>query len=562
MFGTSMVQLKKSIMYSVKKALFLVNLLLFFLVIQSVKAQNFGNESPLMPLNPKASPVFGKDIVINNLADQDQRTIAICSAPNGWLYAGYSFDSLNSFGLCFVRSKDNGISWKQIFSIYADNPGAIMHECNLIVTGNDSTDQKLFCFYSCYQTFNNLNSDIYGILRFSCDPCNIEEDMYTTSQSPYHDIAIAWDNGYPAINSSPNSVGFLYSKSGVKDSLIFLSSGDGGMTLNNRKVVAISTKKIHKVALAYGRSFSQNAGQYYAVWEEMADTVSDLGHIYTAHTTPYFNSAFSTPVMLDGLDTSLTNLCRNPVIACQANNSDNDSANLSEIILFEKYNSGTGDYDLTGFYNKKAAMETTFKRLNVATGPGNQLQADITFNPFDSTFILTYYDSTTQKLVLLNKNMNLDTPGSWNEVSGGYNDSYTLTAPNPRICINMEKKNAVCNWIADRENENGIALFDAPYIPNTGIIDSHMSDDIKLAGTSPNPCSTSVTISFTSKTTERVMISLYNVMGQKLKTISDQSWQPGLHQVKYDVSQMQNGVYVFTLSSETCNTSGKICISR
>ena len=64
-----------------------------FLLIIAGNAQ-FDSASVILPLNTGRSMMFGQDIVIRNLPNQDQQNAAICSAPNGWLYNTYCFDSL------------------------------------------------------------------------------------------------------------------------------------------------------------------------------------------------------------------------------------------------------------------------------------------------------------------------------------------------------------------------------------------------------------------------------------------------------------------------------------
>ena len=345
----------------------------------------------------------------------------------------------------------------------------------ILVNGITPIDQKLFLA----ALFKEHDGRYYFEFdRYTLNPCILDSTLFWSYSVGHHDVAIAYDNNYPALNATPGSIGVLYSVEGPKDSIIFVSSNDGGLRFTNRRVLAVSTHKFRKVALSYGRSASKNSGRYFAAWEEQQDTISGLGHIYTSHSDPNFDSEFTSPVQLDVLDPSLTNLCRNPVIACQANNIDNDSTNLSEVVLFEKYNDATADYDITGFYNKKAATGTYFNKVNVAATGHNEMQPDIAFNEFDSSFVVTYYDSTNQKLPMLRKNLNLADPDNWEVVSPGYNKTYNIGTPNPRVSINMDVKQAINGWIGQRSSGNGVTLFNAPYIPPTGISEQNQMDNV------------------------------------------------------------------------------------
>ncbi|MEI7897179.1 MAG: T9SS type A sorting domain-containing protein [bacterium] len=544
-----------------KKNLFVLMTLLLGFVIQTCHAQSYSNEPPVLPLKTSGSVLFGQDIVINNRPDQDQRNLTICSAPNGWLYSAYSYDSLGQSIIELMRSKDKGLSWQFLGAVpFLGGPSEVIKKLDILVTGNNEPDQKLFLAVLAHEGL--FNADYVEFDRLKCDPFNFETQIFRNTSKSYHDIAIASDNNYPAIGSNPNSIGVVYSKTGTRDSLIFYSSSDGGITFNNRKVIATTTKRFHKVALSYGVSLSQNTGRYFAAWEEQADSISNLGHIYTSHSNPNFNSSFTTPLMLDGIDPSLTNLCRNPVIACQANNVDNDSANLSEVVLFEKFNPGSGDYDVTGFYNKKAATANVFTRLNIAVTTNNELRPSIAFNPYDSTFTLTYFDSTTQKLPLLNKNFNLANPDNWNIVSPGYNGNNNLTAPGPKIIVSEGMHKACSGWTGNQSSGKGVALFDATYIPSVGIAEDGQTDMVRLIRIFPNPCTTTMTVSFEVKCEERIVISLRNLFGQQVANLSDQTWQEGIHSVSYNVSTFSAGIYYYTFKTGTYMASGKICIIR
>lgn len=543
---------------------FLFFLSLFLLLnVKMVVAQSDNSHGIFSPSLTSGSVLYGNDILINNQPQQDQKNLAICSAPNGWLYAAYSFDSLWTAWTVIMRSKDDGRTWIKLTQIMYDGGiTTILKKLEILVTGSDETDQKLFMVSAAHLYYPTSQEDFLRLTRWKCDPFILESTMFYAVCEPHHDISLASDQNFPALNSTPNSIGMIYSTTGTKDSIVFLSSGDGGMTLNNRRVLAVTSKIFNKVDLSYGRSSSQNTGRYYAAWEELADTSSNYGHIYTAHSNPNFNSPFTSPIKLDAIDPALTNLCKGPSIACQANNVDNDSANLTEVVLFEKFNSGTGDYDVTGFYNKKAATTNVFTRLNIAATPNNELQPAITFNPYDSTFMVTYFDSTAQKLPLLNKNLNMANPDNWNVVSPGYNDSNNLRAPNPKVAVG-EGLHKPCNvWVGNQSSGNGVALFDAVYIPNVGIPDNEISKGDRVLGIFPNPCSSTVTVEFEMRRTEKITIALYDMVGQPIDILTDQMFQPGVYQVVRDVSSLPSGIYFYTFLSGVYLNSGRICIIR
>lgn len=545
-----------------KKELFGLMILPLILVIQTCYAQSYSNEAPILPLKNSSSVLFGQDVVINSLPFQNQKNIVLCSAQNGWIYAAFSRDSVVQSKIVIMRSKDLGLTWQHLGNIVMVGVSELIKKIDFVVIGNNPSEHKLIMVYAIHEATPWSNTDVIELGRFNCDPLVLDTVFFSIESLYTHDIALASDIQYPALSSNPHSIGVLYSRSGTKDSIIFLSSGDGGYTFNNRKVVAVTTKKFHKVAISYGRSLSKNTGRYFAAWEEQQDVGSSLGHIYTAHSEPNYNSSFTTPFKLDGLDPSLTNFCRNPSIACQANNIDNDSSNLTEIVIFEKYNGSSDQHDITGFYNKKSTSSNSFTRLNIAATQNNEIQPDLFFNPYDSTFMTTYYDSTLQKLPFLNKQINLIDPDTWNVVSFGYNDDQELSSPYPQVSVNHSNHEAITAWTKDSPGGNGVSMFDALYFSPVGIKDDKFQERSEVLWIYPNPCKTTVSVGFETVKTEKVAIVLYNAVGQPLVIITDREFQPGKHRLVQSVSRFPAGIYFLTYTTLDFSISERVCIVR
>jgi len=539
---------------------FTLTLLLFSSLYLSAQTHKIGE--PLLPLNPGRSVIFGKDIVIHDQPDRDQRNIAVCSAFNGWLYAIYSYDEEFFQDLSILRSVDNGITWEVLLEGGTGVSGAIVTRVDIIACGNNSADLKLFLGFSYY--FPDIEVRDSHIWRANADPFIIEEDITDEPSQYVKDFCLASDYMYPSANSSPYSVGLLYSKAGEigKDTLIFRSSSDGGITFDNRRVISISPNILHKVALSYGRSASFNSGRYFAAWEEQDNEYSEVGHIYTAHSEPNINSPFTTPVCLDMLDPGSANKARNPVISCQSSEADNDSSNISELVVFEKYMPGSNSYDLAGFYNWQATNSNYFRNFSVSYSSNYNLQPDLTFNPYNSTFMLTYFDSTDRMLPFLTHNVNMANPDSWELITSHYNDSTNIAQPNPKVRLNTLKQEGMNVWSADQPNGNGIAMFDAQYSTWTGVSDNNQAGSAKLLKAFPNPCRTAVTICFELQKAEKVSISLYNMIGQPEGVITDQNFSTGKHYVNYKVSNLPPGSYYYSFKAGVWNSNGKITVIK
>jgi hypothetical protein len=517
----------------------------------------------MVPLKPQ-SPLFGKDIVIYDQPEQNQKNVAVCSAFNGWLYAAYTYDSIiSSWPYTFInllRSTDNGLSWSSFYNWPIPIPYIDFTDIDLVTTGNDLTNLKLFFGDTWYDPASSTGHGF--VSRFNGVTGIWEGDLWQEDPD-IHNLAIASDYPYPAANSNPFSLAVLYSvtHSGL-DSIICRTSSNGGISLDTRKAIAGTSKHFHKVAISYARSPSCSTGRYYTAWEEQESVNSNLGHIFTAHTTTDFNSNFTKPVKLDSIDPTGLNRCRNPKISCQVNNADNDSANLTEVVLFEKYHPSGLDYDVMGYYNLQATATSYFSPLNIAATSNNELQPDICFNPYNSKFMVTYFDSTTKKLPFLTNDINLANPDSWNVVSQGYNDNSNLVAPYPKVRLNFGKQDGMNAWISEGTGGNGIAPFDAPYSTYTGISGNSISTTAKLIGSYPNPCSNSIKIAFELKNSGKVIIDMMSIMGQPLGTVTDQDYSAGKHTVQYNVSGLPDGNYLYTFKSGESGATGKITVIR
>jgi len=516
---------------------------IFFILLSiSLSAQFTSYDNNAIPYKGNRSVLFGTDIIINDQPIQNQKTVAQCAALNGWLYAAYSYDKSGIAYISVMRSIDNGINWTLLFDGGMGLHNTIFTKIELVTGGNTIDGIKLFIGAMYYDTINHGSTAL--LVRINGETGVNEGTLWNNVAGEIKDIALATDQPYHANNSNPYSIGFVYTRVYLdKDSIIFRSSSNGGLYFDNYQVLAAGEGYFHNVDLAYGRSTAFPDGGYFATWEQKSTTSSKYGHIYSSHSWPNFNSPFTDPVCLDSIDISAINMCRNPVIACQYSDTDNDSSNLTQIVLFEKFKPGDLDYDVVGCYNLKASSNGPFNLMNVATSVNNELYPDIAFNPYDSTFMVTYFDSTGLKLPFVVNNFNMADPNFWTVVSPGYNDNTNSSAPYPNVSLDFSKGAGCVVWNSGQTGNNGAAMFDAEYIYYTGASENRQNEFAKLFMVYPNPCSSSVTIAFELHNTERVTIILYSIVGQPLRILTDNQYEKGTHEINSDLSNLSEGIY-------------------
>lgn len=83
-----------------------------------------------------------------------------------------------------------------------------------------------------------------------------------------------------------------------------------------------------------------------------------------------------------------------------------------------------------------------------------------------------------------------------------------------------------------------------------------LPNDFKLEQNYPNPFNPSTDILFSIKNESNVKISVYNVLGQLVNTLVDEQMDAGNYSVKWDASNVANGIYYIKMKA--VNQNGEI----
>ena len=541
--------------FSMKKGTVFFGGLLILVETYALSAQPFTNGIPIIPYKSDAAVLFGKDIVIFPRPERNQRASDILAVFNGWLYAANTNDDYPEKRITLFRSINNGMTWDSIGSCCLAYEHEMIPEITLTYTGNSENNLKV---YACWIYFDTIYStSFFSAAKFNGVTGAIEPAGWFNSQNP-NDVKI--DN-----NSSigANIIAFLIDMElwPAKHGLFLRYSTDEGNTFHYTKIIEYAyPKEVKSVSLSYGFSPITNTGRFFAVWRVDDTQNAQTGRIYTAHSEPDFNSPFTSPVCIDNLNSSDINLCRNPVIVCQKGNMVNDSANLTTVILYERYDENSGTSDLKGYYNLQSISSNYFKPLSFTNSSHNNIQADADFNPYDSTFMVTWFDSTTQKLRCVMNKMNMTNPNSWMNVSSGYNDQPVTNAPHPRITIHPFEQSCANTWIAEGGNGNGIALFDALYSTYNFIPDSQW--DIGKVKILPNPCSDYFMLGFYSNIDQTVDITIRSILGCQVKRFGSFNCFIGNNTFKLNTTEFPSGTYIINVSTKNNSCQCKLIIKK
>jgi len=107
----------------------------------------------------------------------------------------------------------------------------------------------------------------------------------------------------------------------------------------------------------------------------------------------------------------------------------------------------------------------------------------------------------------------------------------------------------------------------ATLTPLLSIADYAIPTEFGLNQNYPNPFNPTTTISFDIPEMSDVRIDIYNVLGQRVKTLVDANYQPGYHSVQWDGSNDKgqsevSGIYIYTISANGYRETHKMLMIK
>ncbi len=104
-------------------------------------------------------------------------------------------------------------------------------------------------------------------------------------------------------------------------------------------------------------------------------------------------------------------------------------------------------------------------------------------------------------------------------------------------------------------------------ITGSGIIDKAPLKSFELSSVYPNPFNSSCKIKISTVTNEKVQLTIYDTLGRKIKTLLNETLNPGTHLIPWDGKDIfgkavASGVYVFSLIQGEMESSFKATVMR
>jgi len=105
--------------------------------------------------------------------------------------------------------------------------------------------------------------------------------------------------------------------------------------------------------------------------------------------------------------------------------------------------------------------------------------------------------------------------------------------------------------------------FQVTDVNNVSINSSENSEKtFELFQNYPNPFNPTTDISFTLKNSDNVKLSVYNTKGELISTVIESFLNAGDHSVKFDASELNAGVYYYTLETATAKVNNKMVLVK
>ena len=121
------------------------------------------------------------------------------------------------------------------------------------------------------------------------------------------------------------------------------------------------------------------------------------------------------------------------------------------------------------------------------------------------------------------------------------------------------------NGIAPVNHVRIAQTFDQPPPPPDGPIvaaNQVSPKEYRLGQNYPNPFNPTTDISYQLPEESFVRLSIYNILGQEVRTLVNQTEQPGYKSVRFDASTMPSGIYIYRLTAGTFTDIKKMIILK
>ncbi|MES2656616.1 MAG: T9SS type A sorting domain-containing protein [Bacteroidota bacterium] len=121
-------------------------------------------------------------------------------------------------------------------------------------------------------------------------------------------------------------------------------------------------------------------------------------------------------------------------------------------------------------------------------------------------------------------------------------------------------KNGWTGWYPGIGFTNDQYLDAGAKLSSSNIAVKEVANSFSLGQAFPNPTSNDVTIAFNLKSSKNVKISILNLLGQEVINVANDKFAAGSNEVKVDVSNLNAGVYFYSMTVDGVSQAQKLVI--
>ncbi|MBC8415240.1 MAG: T9SS type A sorting domain-containing protein [Candidatus Cloacimonetes bacterium] len=176
-----------------------------------------------------------------------------------------------------------------------------------------------------------------------------------------------------------------------------------------------------------------------------------------------------------------------------------------------------------------------------------------------------YEEGTTNPII--NANISVGTQGYWNMTYSDGTGYYYFDLPNGIYSLDCWKDGYLGfhedNIIINDDN----VVFDIYLVPDVNSDNELILPASSLSQNYPNPFNPETTISFTTENTENTKLIIFNIKGQKVRTLINEEFPAGRHSVLWDgrddkCEPVSSGLYFFKLETGTFSSVKKMILIK
>ncbi len=185
----------------------------------------------------------------------------------------------------------------------------------------------------------------------------------------------------------------------------------------------------------------------------------------------------------------------------------------------------------------------------------------ITVDAADNVFITTWADGVFM--------LNLNGPASPSTGNGKYGSDEVATAGWMPMGLNEAGISSVAvnpqntELFAGSEDGN---IYKLTLNTITGVEDitedNVIPEEFELSQNYPNPFNPSTTINFSVREAGNYKLTVYNIIGQEVATLVDESLTAGKYNVTFDAAEFSSGIYIYRLSGQNVNMVKKMILMK